>query len=553
MGRSLHGSTLRALAFQIGIGTLLFSVAAGSQEPSSVGLRDCTALADVASPSLRIDTARAARPDEQRTGAGAVLPEHCIVRGVLEPRLGANGKAYGIGFELRLPAAWGGRFLFQGGGGLDGSVQPALGPSPLRGARELPGALARRFAVVAMDGGHQGDGAGFAADEQAWNDFAYAAAAKLTPVAKDLTQRYYGRAIRYSYFVGCSNGGREAMMAAQRDPSAFDGVVAGNPGFDLAYSALEEVWETAVLQERAPRDGSGNAILSRALSEGELQLLAEAVLNACDGADGIIDGLIFNYACRFDPRSLRCRSTAAQPACLADDKIDLIGRLFAGAVSPDGRSLYASWPYDSGVAAAAWRQQKLGTSATAEPNSGNAIRGAESLYGFLLKQAVAKPLPSPATIAATAAALRSSAVLVNADRTDMSAFAARGGKLLLFQGMSDPVFSAHDLISWYGRALVDTGSARPWSRLFLSPGMGHCGGGPGLDNFDALTAIQNWVEAGELPERLIATGASFPGVSRPLCAYPKAALYDGAGPRGAAASFRCELPVSPAAAALGSR
>jgi feruloyl esterase len=502
--------TQRRLA---GLACLVLAGAAGAAEP-------CAPLAGMGGTALRIDSVRYAPAD-------GVLPAHCVVQGMVEAR---------TGFELRLPVDWNARLLFQGGGGLDGSVKPALGALPLAGARELPGALARGYAVVSMDGGHQGDGAAFAADPQAWTDFAYASAPKVTSAAKRLAQQFYGRPIAHSYFVGCSNGGREAMMAAQRDPAAFDGVLAGNPGFNLAGSALEEVWETAVLNEAAP-------VIAQAFSDAELKLVGDAILARCDGADGLEDGLVFDRTCRFEPQSLQCKPGQGADSCLAPPKIELLRKLFGGARSQDGAALYADWPLDPGITAPAWRKQKLGTSNGPQPNSGNAVRGAEAWYRVIRRVPQPAAIEPSAAVAASAGAARANAALINADAADMGAFAARGGKMILYQGMADPVFSANDLVLWYRRAIRATPGTGPWMRMFLSPGMGHCGGGPGLDSFDPLAAIEGWVERGQAPDRLVARGAAFPGIERPLCAFPASAVYDKAGPPLLAASFRCEVPA----------
>ncbi len=485
---------------------------------------------------VRVESAREATAQDRLIGA---LPAHCIVRGVIDPRTGAGGVVFGTGFELRLPANWNRRFLFQGGGGLDGAVLSAVGPMPVRGARGRPSALARGYAVVSIDGGHKGTGATFAADRRAWMDFAYASIPRASRVAKAMTQDFYGSPIAHSYFMGCSNGGREAMMAAQLDPTAFDGVVAGDPGFNLAFSALEEVWATSVLNDAAPRGADGRPILSRALSDEALKLVADAALKQCDGDDGLVDGMIFTH-CRFDPTTVLCAPEDAGQGCLSAAKVDVIRRIFGGARTRSGAALYADWPYDPGIAGPAWRMQKLGTSPTGRASAGNATRGVESLYDFFLKRPAPDPLPPPDEVAALAASLQAPARLVNAQATDLRPFAQRGGKLLLFQGMSDPVFSANDLIAWHRGAVRDTGEQ--WSRLVLVPGMGHCGGGPALDNFDPLAAIEAWVEDGMAPAALEATGEGFPGVSRPLCAWPNVATYDGAGDRNRATSFRCAAP-----------
>src|SRR6185312_1467564 len=196
----------------------------------------------------------------------------------------------------------------EGGGGLDGVLNPALGGL---GGRARPPALAQGFAVVTTDGGHRGASmmdARFATDQQARIDYAYGAVEKTTWAAKALVQAFYGRAPEHSYFVGCSNGGRQALIAAERVPLEFDGIVAGDPTFRLAWTNVDQVWNEIVLARGAPKGPDGKPIVSRALSEADLKLVADTVLSRCDGLDGLKDGMINDFqACRFNPAVLTCK------------------------------------------------------------------------------------------------------------------------------------------------------------------------------------------------------------------------------------------------------
>lgn len=443
-----------------------------------------------------------------------------------------------MGFELRMPTTWNGRFLFQGGGGLDGFVGPAYGTVTPQGSTAAP-ALARGFAVVSTDSGHQSFDASFAFDQQARLDFAYNALDKVTLEAKALIAAYYGRGPEHSYFMGCSNGGRHAMMAAQRLPLYFDGIIAGDPGFNLSHAAIGEAWDTAQFLKVAPKDASGNSILSRAFTDADLKLVADAVLARCDDLDGLKDGMINNVrACRFDPAKLRCKKKGST-SCLSGPQVAALRAIFAGARDSHGRQLYAGWPYDAGIASPGWRQWKLGTSPTAKADAANATLGASALALYFMTP----PDPSldvshfdfdrdPARVEETSAINDAIGVM-------MSSFSSHGGKLLVFEGVSDPVFSANDIMAWYDRVHAADPEASTWARLFLVPGMTHCGGGPSTDDFDPLSAIVAWAEQGVAPDRLVASGRAFPGSSRPLCPYPKAARYDG-GDAKDERSFRCE-------------
>ena len=478
-------------------------------------------------------------PAGETAPASFQMPAACVVRGTADRRTGVAGKAYGIGFELRMPAGWNGRFLFQGGGGTDGVVRPALGMTGF----SSPPALAQGFAVVSTDAGHQGGmDMSFGQDQQARIDYAYRAVDRVTGIAKQIIARFYGKPPEKSYFVGCSNGGRQGMIAAQRFPADFDGIVAGDPGFRLSYAALGELWDTMAFQQIAPNDAEGRPILAQALSTEDLDLVGKAVLAACDEKDGLKDGLVDNpAACDFDPAVLECRG-GQSAECLSSAKVHALQKVFGGAVNSRKERVYSSWPWDPGVASPAWRQWKLGSSKTSAANALNVLLGFAAVKGYFVTpyDPAFDPMKfdfdkDPPLVAETAAAN-------DAIATQLSTFAGRGGKLLFYQGMADPVFSANDIIAYYRKLAGDNGgmeSARTWARLFLVPGMCHCAGGPALDQFDALTAIVAWVERGQAPGSLIAKGASFPGRSRPLCPYPEQTRYRGVGSIDDPANFAC--------------
>jgi Tannase and feruloyl esterase len=506
---------------------------------------DCEALLQPRSPLLTISTVQLvpAGPLVLPPAPGAPpipplqLPAHCLVQGALDPRTGVDGKHYAIGFQLRMPTQWNGRFVYQGGGGLDGFIAPALGSA----GGSSPPALLRGFAVVTTDSGHEGRDASFAADQQARLDYAYAAIGTVSAAAKELIAQFYGQRPRYSYFVGCSNGGREGMMAAQRFPEDFDGVIAGDPGFHLSAAAIAEVWDTDQFYKVAPHDSQGRPILSESFTAAELQLVSRAVLRACDALDGLADGMINDTAaCHFNPKVLQC-SAGEQRDCLSSEKLAVLRAVFDGAHDSADHSLYSPWPYDAGLAGPGWRAWKLGTSRTAASNAINATLGANAMQMYFLTP------PRPGMTDASfdfdrdPPAVAQTAAINDAVSTFMTSFAAHGGRLLIYQGMSDPVFSADDIIHYYRELTRDDGPPQAWARLFLVPGMNHCGGGPATDDFDALTAIQQWTEHGVAPDRLIAHGRAFPGITRPLCPYPKYAHYLGGDPH-AAASFECKAP-----------
>jgi feruloyl esterase len=405
----------------------------------------------------------------------------------------------------------------------------------------------RGYAVASTDAGHQGGdtrNASFGLDQQARLDYAQNAVPAVTQEARALLTALRGAAPQRSYFMGCSNGGRQGMLAAQRTPLLFDGVVAGNPGFRLSRAAVAQAWDTQAFSRAAPRDAEGRTILSAALSPDDLKLVADRVLASCDAADGLADGQVNAMrACRFAPATLRCTG-AKTPQCLAPAQVTALQQVFAGARDAAGRAIYSGWPWDPGLASPGWRAWKLGSAPGAQPNALNATLAASSLgYYFLTPPRPALDLLRFDFDRDTAATAQTAAVN-DATGTQLSSLAARGAKLLVFQGNADPVFSAADLTAYWDELARDNGGAEPlggFARLFLVPGMNHCGGGPATDDFDPLAALEAWVEHGQAPARLVARGAAFPGRSRPLCPYPQEAHFTGGDPQDSD-SMACRLP-----------
>ncbi|MDO4904757.1 MAG: tannase/feruloyl esterase family alpha/beta hydrolase [Lautropia sp.] len=472
-------------------------------------------------------------PAARLTGSSAQNIEfsaHCVVDGEIERRKGADGKPYHIGFQLRLPENWNRKFLFQGGGGTDGFIAPAVGSIPTSGSSAVP-ALKRGYAVVSMDGGHQGMDASFGADQQARINFAYAATGKVTTAAKQLIQQMYHSAPKLSYFMGCSNGGREAMIAAMRYPLEFDGVVAGNPGFRLSRAAMGEAWDSQHLMAAAPKNAQGRPIIANALTQQDLDAVAKGVLDRCDALDGLRDGIINAWErCDFKPGMLRLQ--------LGEQKVAVLEAIFNGAKNSRGDQIYSSWPYDSGINSPGWRAWKLGSSQTDQPDALNLTLGAESLPQYFMTPHDPKFNVLDFDFDTDPAKTRQIGGINDADSTDLSTFKARGGRMIVFEGVSDPVFSANDLRDWYRQLEKDTPHARDVARVFMVPGMTHCGGGPALDDFDPLTALENWREKSHAPDFMVATGKAFPGRSQPICAYPTVATYT-RGDSTKAGSFIC--------------
>ena len=477
--------------------------------PAAEAAPDCAALAKFAMPEHGV----VVRQAQEKEGV-------CRVDGVIDERTGRDGKPYGIGFAVALPANWNGRFLFQGGGGLNGSVQPPLGGA-YAGERS---ALARGFAVASTDSGHQATGfdAAFFRDQQASLNFLYQAVAEVTVVAKAIIARHYGKPQQHAYFVGCSTGGREAMMMSQRFPNYFDGIVAAAPAARTSFSNLGLRYATAALNAIAPVGADGKPQTRAALSDGNRKRLIDGVLDACDALDGQKDGLIFApQKCQFDPGTLACRGDNKEE-CLSAAQVNAIRAVMQGPRTAAGRQVYPGYFYDTGIA------------------------NTQGLPGVLAGPVIPEGGPVGTRFdvdAAAADAMDARAMVGDSSAwTNLSTFRGHGGKLIFLHGVSDPWFSSQETVRYYELLGRDNAEASlpDWSRLFLVPGMGHCGGGSRtLDQFDMLSALIDWVESGRAPERVIATGKSMPGESRPLCPYPQHAHYAGNGDTREASSYHC--------------
>jgi len=510
---------------------LAFVVACGAvpaiAQPTAPGPQDYAALRYLQLPGVALSEISAEWIPAGRLPDSIPLPAYCRMQATLDRRHGADGQQSGIGFVLALPAPWNGRFLFQGGGGFNGILRPPLGATA---AGRRP-ALARGFAVVSTDAGHRSPNGNvldttFLADQQATLDFAYRAIERVTAVAKTIISRHYTQPAAVSYYAGCSTGGREAMTAAQRYAMEFDGVIAGAPAMRTNYAALGTDWVNVQLNQVAPHDANGQPVTRDALSSTQKQAVIEGIRNACDAKDAVQDGLVFNTsACRFDPKTLVCGGPNHGVGCLTAAQAAALERAFAGPRADNGRQLYSPFPFDTGIA--------------------DTPQGIPGLLngGFN---------GSPASTTDVAAAARwadndgPSTLTNTAGWTNMTTFLNRGGKMLLFHGVSDPTFSALDTTDYYNRLAEANGGAHAtqrWSRLFLVPGMGHCDGGSlTTDSFDLLTALVNWVERDVAPDAVVATSRGEPRLTRPLCAYPWYAHYLGRGDPSNAANFECRAP-----------
>src|SRR4051812_4614102 len=479
----------------------------GSAHAAIAPVRTCEQLAGVA------HVARA-----------VVTDRYCDVSGVVEPA---------VKFELKLPLdSYTGRYLQYGCDGYCGFF-----PSPV--LRPCPGPRGGTFAVAATDDGHVAsppsqfgvvDATWAAGNRSARDDFFFRAPHVVARASKRIIAAFYGVEPRHSYFNGCSTGGREGLLLAQRYPHDFDGIVAGAPTHYFGPIAVNEAW---VAKANMAADGSP------IITKDKLAPLHDAVVRACDRLDGLADGQIEDpRACRFDPARVQCAAGGDEPSCLTPAQVAAARRLYAGARDAHGRRLYpASETYGSELAWDIFIVPLPGFGAF----SGILADGYLKYMGYPLGM----PHSSLAEFRFTVGELRRLApegVKGNAMSLDLSAFRRAGGKLLLWHGWADANIPPGATVDYYGRLVRRSGGLRrtqEFARLFMVPTLHHCaiGGGYELNTFDPFDAIVPWVEHGRAPARLIARRQGTMPRSRPVFPYPLRARYDGSGSVNEARNF----------------
>jgi feruloyl esterase len=502
--------------------------------PFAGALAPLPVLADQAS-SCAVETLQKNAPAGTTIAAAKVvpatdkLPAHCLVDG----SVATSGNT--VDFRLGLPAQWNGKFFFQGVGGFAGSMG------------RLDAGLARGYASATTDTGHQGssgtDGSWALNNRPKEIDYGHRGTHVTAVAAKSLTGAFFGKAPNYAYFSGCSNGGRQALMEAQRYPDDFDGIVAGDPSF----GALGYVRRAITYQFML-------ASPDRVLPPAKLDVLSKAAVAACDAADGVIDGLVGDpRLCKFDPGPLECKGADA-PDCLTTGQVASVKAIYSESKTPNGERIFG-FPVGHEGGNSGWPLWITGRSPAEQRPDGTMTFGAESPTGYRFADGffrymafekddpdydwrafdISRDLPKIATIAE----------ILSPTDADLGRFQKSGGKLLLYHGWADPAISAYGTIAYYDKAVRKAGgkaAADNFVRLFLAPGMHHCRGGPGPDDFDTLTALERWVEKGEAPVKLIASKEAEGKVvrSRPLCPEPQRARYTGSGSIDDAANFRCQ-------------
>src|SRR5262245_32990075 len=458
-----------------------------------------TAADSVAAGAFAPPTAARGGAPPEAGRAFADLPAFCRVATTLTPSSDSDIKV-----EVWLPATgWNRKFLAVGNGGWSGAiVYPALASS-----------LRRGYATASTDTGHAGGSGSFALGHpEKLTDFAYRAVHEMTVEAKAIVEAYYGAAPRVSYWAGCSSGGKQGLKEAQKYPNDYDGIVAGAPANFWTHLVTQSLWVAqATLKDPAsliPRE--------------KFEAINKAALAACDADDGVKDGLIENPArCTFDPGSIQCPA-ADGPGCLTAPQVEAARKIYAPAKNP--RTGAVIFP---GLA----RGSELGWPALAGGPRPMSI--AEDHYQYVVFKNAERDFRSLDFDKDVALADALDAGAINATDPDLSAFAAHGGKLILYHGWNDQLIAPQNTIDYYTSVRNKIGAAQTdtFVRLFMAPGMMHCAGGPGPNTFDSQTAIEQWVERGVAPAQLVASHSSNGAVdrTRPLCAYRNVAVYKGQG------------------------
>ena len=477
------------------------------------GALACADVAKLTLPNATITSAEAVeagsfKPPDQ-TNAFRSLPAFCRVAMTLTP-----SKDSDIKVELWIPAAnWNGKFQAVGNGAFNGNIAyPAMA-----------NALSRGYATSSTDTGHIGGGAQWAVGHpEKVIDFGWRAVHEMTAASKAILAKHTGRAPAFSYWNGCSAGGRQAMKEAQRFPDDFNGIIAGAPGLDWTGRAAQAVRVAKTLEHND----------AARLSSTDAQRLHRAVLDACDAGDGVKDGLVSDPArCRFDPGVLQCKGSD-RTSCLTQAQVETARLLYSAGVNPKTKREVGGLLPGSELG---WTD--LGWTASARATGLDQFR-------FLVFNDPAWDIQKFDFERDLARAEETDGDTLNALDPNLKPFIGRGGKLIQYHGWADPQISPANSTQYYTRvadALGGAASVHGSYRLFMAPGMGHCGGGEGPNTFDMVAALEQWVEHGKAPDQILASHSANGAVdrTRPLCPYPQLATYKGSGSIDDAANFTC--------------
>jgi feruloyl esterase len=462
------------------------------------------------------------------------LPPFCRVAATLAPTSDSD-----IKIEVWMPlSGWNGKYNAVGNGAFSGSM-----PYPA-----MTTALTRGYAASGTDTGHTGNTASFAKGHpEKVNDFGWRAVHEMTVAARTIVAAFYGAPPRHSYWTGCSAGGRQALKEAQRFPADFDGIVAGAPGLDWTGRASQAVRVAGALEDPAAR-----------LSDAQVRLVHQAALDACDAADGVKDGVIGNpEACRFDPGVLQCAAEGSGPASRARQagQTDQTSQAVKAGRGDEADCLSAAQVATvrliySPLVNASTKREIAGLAAGSELGwtdrgwSASARATGLDQFRYVVFGDPSWTLAKFSGAPDAARAEEQDRDTINALDPNLKPFFERGGKLIQYHGWSDPQIAPGNSTQYYRSVLAAIGNAAAVQqsyRLFMAPGMAHCGGGDGPNTFDMLGALEQWVEQGRAPDTIVAshTSSGLVDRTRPLCPYPQLATYNGSGGTDEAESFVC--------------
>jgi feruloyl esterase len=469
------------------------------------------------------------------------LPAFCRVTADDKPTPDSD-----IKIEVWMPSSgWNGKFRGQGNGGFAGEIDyRALGVAILQG-----------YASASTDTGHAASGV-----DATWAlghpekiiDFAYRAIHEMTSLGKATVKAFYGDAPKHSYFANCSNGGRQALMEAQRYPEDYDGILAGAPANYWTHLLTSALWDA----QATTLDPDSY------IPSSKIPAIAHAVLATCDAKDGVKDGILNDpRQCHFDPAAMLCKQGNSD-SCLTKPQATALKKLYEGARDSNGKQIFPGFVPGAEEGQGGWGTWITGN----EPGKALLFLFGSGFFGNMVYGQADWDYKKAKLDDAVAAADQKFAAVLNSTEPNMKAFQAHGGKLILYHGWNDAAISPLNAINYYESVLTAMGKqqADSFVRLYMVPGMQHCAGGPGPDEFgefgispvndpqhNIYLALEEWTEKGTVPSTLIASkvdGAipAGPGakvkMTRPLCAYPQKAKYKGAGDPNEAASFACDNP-----------
>jgi Tannase and feruloyl esterase len=497
-----------------GLGVLLLSAL-----PADLAAATCDSLVKLVLPTTTLTMAQTVAEGSFSPPTGQPitnLPSFCRVAGIIHPAEDSE-----ISFEVWIPSAgWNGRFYGIGNGGYAGTI----------GYGGLANAVRHGYAAASTDTGHK---ASTGEPNASWAlghpqkviDFGYRAIHETALKGKAIVAAFYGSAVQHAYFNSCSNGGRQALMEAQRYPEDYDGIVAGAPANYWTHLMTEALWDVQALLI-----GSGTYIPAA-----KLPAIDNAVLAACDTLDGVKDGVVDDPAqCHFDPSTLLCKG-AESDGCLTAPQVEALRKLYAG----PGARIFPGHATGGESGAGGWAAWVTGPA----PEKSLLFGFGTQFFKNMVYQDAAWDYHTFNLERDVKKADEKIAHDLNAADADLKLFAHRGGKLILYHGWSDAAISPYNTIDYYDRVAekLKAKETASFVRLYMAPGMQHCGGGPGPSNFDMNKPMETWVEQGVPPGPIIAT---MPGRSRPLCPYPEVARWKGSGSTDDAANFSCLLPES---------